>query len=180
MKNKTKRLGAWGSKLVKKKQVCLYCLLSPKLLSLIIRMPCTLFVQGGYLSHGRHISCFQGDKGHSILFCTDCFSSNFNSKQPISQSSTYSVSLHRTFDIIYHFSYCWSCGCVVVILHFSFPVLCKILRSKTFSNMCCHLNIFFDEVPVHMFSLFQLEYQSSFISLVACLLKFSRGILSWL
>ena len=50
-------------------------------LSLVIQVPSIFLVQGGWLSYGRLISCFQGDKGGSECpFDTSCFSSNFNSK----------------------------------------------------------------------------------------------------
>ena len=55
-------------------------------LHLMIRMS-SILVQGGYLSHGRLISCFQEDKGGSEYpSCTGCFLNTFNSKQSICRS----------------------------------------------------------------------------------------------
>lgn len=59
---------------------------APKSSSFVIRMSSFLLVQGGYLSHGSFISCFQEEKGESECPCTCRFSSAFNSKYAICQS----------------------------------------------------------------------------------------------
>ena len=55
-------------------------LLALNSLTLAMRMPSTLLVQGRSLPPRRFISCSQGDKGGSEHSCISCFLNNFNSK----------------------------------------------------------------------------------------------------
>ena len=67
-----------------------HSLLALSSLFLVIMMPFILLAQGGFFSHGRSMSCFQGDKGWSKCPpCTGCFLRNFNVKYSICQCSIF-------------------------------------------------------------------------------------------
>lgn len=68
-----KGIWAWGSKLLKSNNICLYNLLGPEFSRYGDKDTFYPPDTGRVVSHGRFISYFQGDKGRSEYLCTCCF-----------------------------------------------------------------------------------------------------------